>query len=111
MCSKRNFKMTETDKIREEVLPYCNGIGIDIGCGGCKVKASAIGIDTRDCGDNLILDAFFLEDIFKNESFDYVYSSHFLEHVQDWQKLFLIMEKLLKIGGHLILYLPDKDLY
>ena len=37
--------MSETAKIRDIALPYCEGCGIDLGCGAEKIRREAIGID------------------------------------------------------------------
>jgi len=43
--------------------------------------------------------------------FDYVYSSHFLEHLDEPVEALHEWYRILKPGGHLILYLPHKDYY
>jgi ubiquinone/menaquinone biosynthesis C-methylase UbiE len=47
----------------------------------------------------------------KDSEFDFVYSSHTLEHVDDAEITLRNWWRVIKPGGYLILYLPDRDLY
>lgn len=80
------------------------GKGIDIGCGTDPITEDVIKFD-MDSGD--------ANDIIKsvNEQYDYVYSSHCLEHMVDPRKSLKEWWALVKPGGHLILIVPDEDLY
>lgn len=106
---------SETQKIRQKVLMYCDGLVLDIGCGGDKIKPDAIGIDVRELpGVNLKTER--LNKI--SEDFpeyvngcDAVYSSHCLEHFKDDVGAVKDWIKLIKVGGYLVLYLPDMSLY
>lgn len=46
-----------------------------------------------------------------NESFDFVFSSHCLEHLRDPAEGLRNWFRILKPGGHLIITVPDEDLY
>lgn len=97
-----------------EIEPYTKGEGIDIGCYRWPWPRSiAVEPDSktaryikndlqRPCyktgGDDL--------SCFKDNKFDYVFSSHCLEHIQDWRRALDEWVRVLKIGGYLILYLP-----
>lgn len=89
---------------------YCNGKGLDIGFAGYlpnvkPILPTAIGVDLNYEGyDGKIFP-------FESESQDYVYSSHFLEHVDD--RLGAIREqfRVTKKGGHIIIVVPHRDLY
>lgn len=109
----------ESDKIRHEVLPYLTRGGLDIGCGPSKVWPHLIGIDSgkdtqlfgvRMKPDMVVPDAAKLG-IFATGSMENVFSSHLLEHIDDWQGALREWWRLVKPGGHLILYLPHRDLY
>lgn len=110
--------MNETTKIRENAIKYCNGCGIDVGCGDEKICQSAIGIDSS-IGNNEFRDLSCVNikrridnlEIFSSNSLDYVYSSHFLEHFIFPEKMLLEMCRVVRSGGYVIIYLPDKDLY
>jgi len=47
----------------------------------------------------------------EDESFDYIYSSHTLEHVIDAGESLKNWWRVLKPGGYLLLYIPHRDLY
>lgn len=105
----------ESAKIASIAVPYLQGKCLDIGCGTRLVWPGLIGIDNGHhfgrgaaaiMGDGTDLS------MFADASLDGVFSSHFLEHVRgpidpvlkEWWRV-------LKVGGHLTLYLPHKDLY
>lgn len=80
---------------------FCNGIGYDIGCS--KKEWAFPGAIPIDIGFNNGYDAFNLP---ANGSVDYFFSSHNLEHLDDWIGALKYWTFLLKIGGILFLYLP-----
>lgn len=106
----RPYRIGETTKIKKRRLKegffekYCNGIGLDIGYGGDPV--------TPDCRkwDIEHGDAQFLKGL-KDSTFDFVYSSHTLEHLVDPAIALKNWWRILKPNGYLILYLPHRDLY
>ena len=83
---------------------YCIGRGLDIGYGGDLLSDNCTGWDLEH-GDAQSLDG--VED----ESFDFVYSSHTLEHVGDAALALRNWYRIVKPGGHLIVFVPDRDLY
>jgi SAM-dependent methyltransferase len=83
---------------------YCQGIGLDIGYGGDLLAHNCRPWDIEH-GDALHLRP--LED----ESFDFVYSSHTLEHMPEPSMALKNWWRVLKPGGYLILYIPHRDLY
>jgi len=102
----------EVDKCRSRLIKYCQGTGIDIGCGGNKITQDAIGIDIRKLdGVTIVRDASDISNLFPNGSLDYVFSSHFLEHLTAPQVALNSWWKSIKDGGYLVLYLPHPDLY
>jgi SAM-dependent methyltransferase len=80
------------------------GSGIDIGCGPDPVTPNARRFDMEDGDANEI-------GRFVAEQFDFVYSSHCLEHMHDPRKAVLEWWRLVKPGGHLMFVVPDEDLY
>jgi predicted SAM-dependent methyltransferase len=106
---------SETDKIRERVLPYLNGFVIDIGFGGTKVVPEAFAIDGRQLeGVHHITDNLYTlhEQLYsKIPLADVVYSSHTLEHLSDHYGAILSWTQLIKQGGYLVLYLPQAGAY
>jgi len=83
---------------------YCKGKGLDIGFGGDKISENAVGFDFEDG------DAQYIKSI-KDESYDFVYSSHTLEHMPDPHTAIKNWFRVVKPGGYLILYVPHRDLY
>ncbi len=106
---------SEAAKVRDlpNVMQYVVGKIADIGCGSEKITADAIGFDGRalDGGDVKMelnsSDLCFIFDQEHEESFDTVFSSHFLEHLSNQYAAISDWHSLLKDGGHLVLYLPD----
>jgi SAM-dependent methyltransferase len=80
------------------------GNGIDIGCGPDPVTPSARRFDLEHGDANVVSQ-------YVKAQFDFVYSSHCLEHMHDPQMTILDWWKLVKPGGHLFVVVPDEDLY
>tara|TARA_Y100001958_G_scaffold148707_1_gene130636 strand:+ start:876 stop:1472 length:597 start_codon:yes stop_codon:yes gene_type:complete len=83
---------------------YFKGFGLDIGYGGMKVVKNCQGVDFEDT------DVQYMEG-FKNSCYDFVYSSHTLEHMKSVETAIINWKRLIKKDGYLILYIPDRDLY
>lgn len=115
--------MTETSKIRQIAIKYCEGCGVDLGCGSEKIRQEAIGIDSgldflygpnkdkRDFTCVNIKQQIENLTMFADNSLDYVYTSHFLEHLKDPLKMLEDIQRVLRLGGNLVVYLPDRNLY
>lgn len=107
---KRPLVKGETSKAHDRRMregfftKYCVGKGLDIGFGGDLILPDAQGWDFEHG------DAQYLKGL-KDESFDYVYSSHTLEHVFDVETTLKNWYRVLKPNGYLILYIPHRDLY
>jgi len=110
---------SETSLCRERLKRYCAGYGLDIGYGGDPILPSAITIDVpkpyKTVGDaplNLGGDARKLY-WFRDETMDYVFSSHLLEDFPADETEHVLREwlRVLKVGGHLILYCPVEKVY
>lgn len=83
---------------------YCQGKGIDIGYGGDLLAENCQGWDFEHG------DAHYLKGI-KDQQFDFVYSSHTIEHLAQPATALKNWWRVLKTGGFMILYLPHRDLY
>lgn len=92
---------------------YFVGQGIDIGSGPDPLSRqmgfwpALKACDEWDIDDG---DAQLMEGV-PNESYQFVYSSHCLEHVIDPSATLRRWWELIVPGGHLILAIPDEDLY
>ncbi len=89
--------------ILETAKRYCAGTGIDIGANAWPFPG-AMPVDDR-LGEN----AYRLER-FEDESLDYIFSSHCLEHLARWQDALRLWIRKLKPGGVLFLYLPHESM-
>jgi SAM-dependent methyltransferase len=86
--------------IRPFAEKFCQGRGLDIGCGDWPLSW-AMPIEKKHGGDAMALPL---------EKFDYVFSSHCLEHLVDPIKALKHWKSRLKKGGVLFLYLPHPDM-
>jgi ADP-heptose:LPS heptosyltransferase/predicted SAM-dependent methyltransferase len=104
----------ESDKIKHLIVPYVRGQGLDVGCGLSKAWPGMIGLDNgEDYNKNvadITADGRALP-MFADNSLDYVFSSHFLEHCEETVPTLREWWRVIKPGGHLVLYLPHADLY
>ena len=95
------------------VNTYFRGLGIDIGAGrdplnryyqqfplmtGLKFWDTPQGDAQKMLGES-------------NDTYDFVHSSHCLEHLNDPYEAFKNWIRICKPGGHLIITVPDEDLY
>jgi SAM-dependent methyltransferase len=99
---------TEASKTRSlwgpEVLNLLSGTGIDIGCGVDPITPNAERFDQEQGDANQITHHV-------RKQFDFVFSSHCLEHMRDPEASLKEWFSLVKPGGHLIILVPDEDLY
>lgn len=129
MSYKEYFKPTakgfaacnsETERYRWASAPYCAGVGVDVASQGIPVVPWAISYDLpepefshysngRPPKGPLQLRGFADRLPFESQSLDFVYSSHFLEDVFDWIPVLKEWDRVLKIGGYMIILVPDKD--
>jgi hypothetical protein len=82
---------------------FCKGIGFDIGCN--RVEWSLPGSIPIDLNFYNGYDAYCLPEL--AGGIDYIYSSHCLEHLDNWVTALEYWTSVLKVGGVLFLYLPD----
>jgi SAM-dependent methyltransferase len=80
---------------------FCNGFGYDIGC--MKIEWAFPGAFPID----LIFDDEFHANNLPEEPPDYIFSSHCLEHIDNWVETLDYWTDRLKNDGVLFLYLPD----
>lgn len=109
--------MSETLKSKDRRLRegffknYINGEGIDIGCGrlygysdNIRVHETAIAHDKDMCDAHTM-------NIFEDNRFDYVYSSHVLEHLEDPFLAIKNWYRICKPNGYIIITVPSKYRY
>jgi predicted SAM-dependent methyltransferase len=82
----------------------CTGEGLDIGCGREDWKLpGSFGIDPKITPQ---YDAYHLPEHPKNKKWDYIFSSHCLEHLPDYMAALRLWTDMITLGGTLFLYLP-----
>lgn len=110
---------SESMKMLWDLVPYTRGFVLDLGCGPQKTFPHFVGVDNRrDTAlfgipmnpDLTVPDATKLS-MFADGAVDAVFSSHLLEHVEDYKAALREWWRVVKDGGYLCLYLPHKDLY
>lgn len=79
---------------------FCKGIGLDVGAGKWPLPG-AIPVDAKDGRDAMELPA---------GQYDYVFSSHCLEHLANPVAALEHWKSRIKPGGVLFLYLPHPDM-
>jgi SAM-dependent methyltransferase len=91
-------------------IKYMNGNGLDIGYAGYlqgveSILPNSVGIDLNYPGyDGLTLP-------FADNSKDYIYSSHCLEHIADYKTVIKDWFRVVKTGGYIVTVVPHQFLY
>jgi len=83
---------------------YCQGKGLDVGYGGDLLSPNCRGYDMEHG------DANYLDNI-GDASYDFVHTSHVIEHMRDVNAALKNWWRVLKPGGFLIIHAPHRDLY
>lgn len=94
----------EAAKAKPRLLSLLVGRGLDIGCGTTPILESCDRWDWEQ-GDAQYVPGCPLD------HYDWIFSSHLLEHVKDPTSAVARWWKSLKPGGFLIVLVPDEDLY
>lgn len=86
---------------------WCKGKGLDVGCGSRGVWPGAVGVELVSSDEGVVTgDAADLSR-WGDGSQDYVLSSHSLEHMKEWRLALREWLRVIRVGGHLVLYVPD----
>lgn len=93
----------EAAKVKERFLPYLEGLGIDIGCGSDPITSDCMRWDQGE-GDAQLMTGL-------SNTFDWVFSSHCLEHLVDPTIAINRWWELVNPSGYLLIVVPDEDLY
>lgn len=80
------------------------GEGLDVGCGDDPVLPTVERFDKAD-GDANDLSRYV------TKSYDFVFASHVLEHMEDPRHALEEWLSVVRPGGHLVVIVPDEDLY
>jgi SAM-dependent methyltransferase len=104
---RETSKCYEKRKARGDFKRFLFGEGIDIGCGNdplVVLEGSVRGYDILDG------DALYMEEV-PDSRYDFVYSSHCLEHMPDVRLALRNWTRILKPGGIFYFVVPDFELY
>lgn len=110
----------EAAKVKYDIVQYTRGVVLDLGCGPSKAFPHFIGVDS--CKDTelfgieikpdlVVADCADLSNTIHDASVDAVFSSHLLEHIEDYRAALADWWRCIKVGGYLVLYLPHKRFY
>lgn len=87
---------------------FLNGNGLDVGCNRSEWKyPSAIAIDPIIDSEFHAMNLPNLSNSADFSGWDYIFSSHCLEHLNDWVGVLDYWLTQIKVGGVIFLYLPD----
>lgn len=101
---------SETGKFRHIVERWCTGIGIDIGCHRDPLNTTCVAFDDDPWPEVTIVgDARKLP--FGPNSFNFVYSSHLIEDIDDTEALLAEWVRVLMPGGRMIVACPYPGRY
>lgn len=109
----------EAAKIKYDIVPYTRGRGLDLGCGPHKAFPHFTGVDNGDHArrfgwqfkPDVMVDTCEKLSLFADDSMDFVFSSHLLEHITECGDALREWWRVIKPGGYLLLYLPHKEFY
>lgn len=104
---KETSKSYQLRKRNNHFNLYLNGYGIDIGSGDDLLVVENGKVDTWDLPHG---DAQYMHSIGDN-TYDFVYSSHCLEHMNSVKDALSNWLRILKKGGHLFFTVPEYVLY
>lgn len=94
----------ESYKAKHRYADILVGKGLDIGCGTDPITLDCDRWDWPQGNAQYLVGA-------PTNHYDWIVSSHLLEHLKDPAVAVSIWWKSLKVGGYLILLVPDEDLY
>jgi len=109
----------ESGKVRWDIVEYTRGKGLDLGCGPDKCFPHFTGVDNLkdvtlfgiQMKPDVVVETCERLDDCNDETQNYVFSSHLLEHIDDYASAIREWWRVIKPGGHLVLYLPHRNLY
>lgn len=98
---------SETAKIRERVLPFCQGRGIDIGCGRDPLTGEILSFD-RDSWPEVKMQGDARKLQISDGTFDFLFSSHCIEDLDDTEAVIKEWSRVVKRGGNVVVATPNE---
>lgn len=115
MWTLENSQGHESDKIAAFIVPYTRGKVLDVGCGMRTAWPHFLGVDNGHdfgrAGATIMVEDATALGLFADNSWDAIFSSHALEHIVDTRAALAEWWRVIRPGGHLVLYLPDRRHY
>lgn len=127
LASERLAATPDRQRLVLDRVPYKTGKGLEMSPGARPIIDHAIGHDVIYCDkvditdwkksyysetlasyDVIVLGDKLLDEVFGAAEFDYIISSHVLEHIPDFIQFFISAERILRPGGRIVKLLPDK---
>lgn len=112
---------SEAGAVYPRIAKYCLGLGLDLGCELDPVQGATVLVDAQHKVHDFFsgpfevhirnIDSGFPDWERGGKSFDFIFSSHLLEHVFDPHEHLAMCWRLLRPGGNLIVVGPDEDWY
>ena len=104
---KETSKCERVRQRRGDFAKYLHGHGIDVGCGNdlLRVPDGSVRAWDLDAGDAQLMAGV------PADTFDFVYSSHCLEHLRDVPEALRNWARIVRPGGWLYVVVPDYVLY
>jgi len=91
----------------DSVMSFLHGKGVDVGCGVRSLHKDMVRVDANpDVRPQHVADATALP--FEDGTFDFMWSSHNLEHNVDTLAVIREARRVVKPGGYLVYIIPDK---
>lgn len=98
------------------VEKYCRGLGYDIGVGTNRLAPTVLSTDWYPHSDvdmiwNVVHEGGWYPYPFRENRFDFIFASHVLEdfHPSVTQRVFDEWLRMVKIGGYLVIIVPDME--
>lgn len=109
--TKQTSHCFEVDACRPRLIKWCEGCGLDLGCGREKIRPEAVGVDLYPSQASQVVRNICDLNVFADNSFNYVFSSHALEDIEDSLNTLKEWLRVIKKEGYLVLYCPDPQYY
>jgi ubiquinone/menaquinone biosynthesis C-methylase UbiE len=88
-------------------LAACDPLKLDLGCGSTKRSPDYVGVDLLDGpGVDVVGDVLEVLRSLPDDRVTEIYTSHFLEHVEDLDGLMVEIERVLLPGGPAVVHVP-----
>jgi len=91
---------------------FSRGLGLDWGCGSNRFSSTVLSVDNYPHKEaDLVIDISHTNFPFKDNVFDFVFSSHAIEDVEPKysQRVFDELTRVIKVGGYMALLIPDME--